>query len=200
MRKWFTPLKFIISLTLLVLAIPVFYPSKVSPKKVYLASNYQLQDELTSLTGIKDLTDENFLINDFNMIIDKEGKINHLSISCYYKTYVDYSNYIIEYYKSGDSGKYQVVKVNAGAADFFGYGIEEFSTRFSILPKSSSTSIHTLSYGRTFHIVTDSPSFLVSTNSITELEKNSDLTFDNVFVLNITDNTKEMAPVFYFMN
>jgi len=200
MRKWFTPLKFIIILTILVLAIPVFKPSKVSPNKVYLANNFQFQDELSSLTGIKDLTDENFKISEFNMIIDEEGKINHLSISCYYKTYVDFSNYIVEYYKTEESGEYKVTKTKAEAADFYGYGIEEFSTRFSILPKGNSTSIHTLGYGRTFHIVTDAPSFLVSVNSITEIGKNKDLTLENVFVLNITDNTQTTAPVFYFMN
>lgn len=200
MRKWFTPLKFIIILTILVMAIPVFYPSKVPPKKVYIANNFQLEDELASLTGIKNLTDENFKINDFNMIIDKEGKINRLSISCFYKTYVDYSNYIIKYYKTDESGEYKVTKTDAVAADFFGYGIEEFSTRFSILPKDTSTSIHTIGYGRTFHIVTDAPSFLVSENNITDIGRNMDLTFENVFVLNITDNTKEIAPVFYFMS
>jgi len=200
MRKWFTPLKFIISLSILVLAILIFKPDKVSPNKVYLANNFQLQNELSLLTGVKALTDENFKVNDFNMIIDKEGKINHLSISCYYKTYVDYSNYIIEYYKTDESGEYKVTKTKAVAADFYGYGIEEFSTRFTILPKDNSTSIHTLGYGRTFHLVTDAPSFLVSANSITEIRRNKDLTFKNVFVLNITDNTKEIAPVFYFMN
>lgn len=200
MRKWFTPLKYITILTILVIAIPVFHPSKVSPKKVYIATNFQLEDELASLTGIKDLTDENFKISDFNMIIDNEGKLNHLSISCFYKTYVDYSNYIFEYYKTDESGEYKVTKTNAVAADFFGYGIEEFSTRFSILPKDNSTSIHTIAYGRTFHIVTNAASFLVSENKITDIGKNMDLTFENVFVLNITDNTKEIAPVFYFMN
>lgn len=200
MRKWLTPLKFIIILTLLVLAIPLLPPSKVSPNQVYLANNFQLQDELTSLTGLKDLTDENFKINDFNMIIDKEGKINYLSISCLYKTYVDFSNYIIEYYKTDESGEYKVTKTDAAAADFFGYGIEEFSTRFSILPKDNSTSIHTIGYGRTFHIVIDAPSFLVSESNITDIGKNKDLTFENVFVLNITDNRKDIAPVFYFMS
>jgi len=200
MRKWFTPLNFIIILTLLVLAIPVFHPSKVTPKKVYVANNFQLLDELSSLTGIKDLTDKNLNVNNFNMIIDKEGKINHLSISCFYKTYVDCSNYIIEYYKADESGAYKVMITKADEADFFGYGIEEFSTRFSILPKRNSSSIYTIGYGRTFHIVTDAPSFLASANSITEIGKNNDLTLENVFVLNITDNTTEIAPVFYFMN
>lgn len=200
MRKWFTPLKFIIILTILVMAIPVFYPSKVPLKKVYIANNFQLEDELASLTGIKDLADENFKINDFNMIIDNEGNLNHLSISCFYKTYVDCSNYIIEYYKIDQSGEYKVTKTDAAAADFFGYGIEEFSTRFSILPKNNSTSIHTIGYGRTFHLVTNAASFLVSENKITDIGKNMDFTFENVFVLNITDNSKETAPVFYFMN
>ena len=185
-------------ITLIILAILVQQTNRADSSKEYLANDFQLQNKLSSLTGIKNLTDENFKINDFNMIIDKEGMINHLSISCFYKTYVDYSNYVIEYIKA-DESEYKVTKTNAVAADFHGYGIEEFSTRLSILPKDNSTSIHTLCYGRTFHIATEAPSFLVSENSITEIGRNNDLSLENVFVLKITDNTINIAPVFYFL-
>ena len=74
------------------------------------------------------------------------------------------------------------------------------NTRLVDIPKKSSISIRSIGYERTFHMFTESPSYLVNENMTIEIGENEEIFYEDVFVLTVKNNLKENKPMFYFVH